>query len=137
VASALGEGVAALSLAEYEDPALFERELHAREATLGPGHPAVAEAASNLAIIYNQRGEPHRALPLYERALAVWQAAHGSDHADVAHALTDIAVIHLEAGRDELGKELLRRALSIQERVLGPQHPDVVAIRDVLEEGGG
>jgi len=125
--------MAELSVAD-EDPAPFEAELRAREAALGPGHPAVAEAASNLAIIYNQRGEPHLALPLYQRALAVWQAAHGPDHPDVAHALTDIAVIHLEAGRDAEGKALLRKALAVQERVLGPNHPDVIAIRDVLEE---
>lgn len=128
-----GAAMAELSVAD-EDPAPFEAELRAREAALGPGHPAVAEAASNLAIIYNQRGEPHLALPLYQRALAVWQAAHGPDHPDVAHALTDIAVIHLEAGRDAEGKALLRKALAVQERVLGPNHPDVIAIRDVLEE---
>jgi hypothetical protein len=37
-----------------DDPALFEAELRAREARLGASHPDVAEALSNLAIIYNQ-----------------------------------------------------------------------------------
>ena len=117
-----------------EDPAPFEEELRRREASLGPTHTAVAEVATNLAIIYNQRGEGARALPLYQRALHIWEATYGPHHPDVAHVLTDIAVILLEAGHDAEGRNLLRRAMDIQLVVLGPDHPDVVAIRDVLEE---
>ena len=119
-----------------EDPAPFEDELRRREATLGLSHPAVAEAASNLAIIYNQRGDSGAALPLYQKALRIWESTYGPQHPEVAHALTDIAVILLEAGHDAEGKHLLRRALDIQMPMLGPEHPDVIAIRDVLEEGG-
>lgn len=117
-----------------EDPAPFEDQLRHKEATLGPSHPHVAEAASNLAIIYNQRGDSDRALPLYQRALNIWEMTHGPHHPDVAHALTDIAVILLEGGHDVQGKQLLRRALGIQMELLGPMHPDVVAIKDVLDE---
>ncbi|PRW58028.1 centrosomal of 104 kDa [Chlorella sorokiniana] len=119
---------------ENADPALYEAEVKAREARLGPSHPDVAEAICNLAILHNQRGDTAAALPLYERALAIWEAAGGPHSPDVAHTLTDIAVIHLEAGRDDLGRPLLQRALAIQEAHLGPDHPDVLAIRDVLEE---
>ena len=37
-----------------DDPATFEAELRRREGVLGSAHPAVAESASNLAILYNQ-----------------------------------------------------------------------------------
>ena len=37
-----------------EDPGPLEAELRRREAALGSDHPAVAEAASTLAILYNQ-----------------------------------------------------------------------------------
>jgi hypothetical protein len=56
----------------------------------------VAEAASNLAILYNQRGDFGAAQPLYERALAIYEATFGPEHSDVAHTLTDLAVLHLE-----------------------------------------
>ncbi len=115
-----------------EDPAFFEEELRRRTAELGPTHPAVANAASNLAIVYNQKGDAGRALPLYQHALSIWEAAHGPQHPDVANALVDIAVILLEAGRETEGRGLLRRALDIQEGLLGADHPDVIAIRDVL-----
>ena len=43
-----------LSLELHDDTALYEAELRRREETLGPKHPAVAETASNLAILFNQ-----------------------------------------------------------------------------------
>ncbi|KXZ41368.1 hypothetical protein GPECTOR_518g498 [Gonium pectorale] len=109
-----------------------QAELEAREAELGPDHPDVAESCSNLAILYNQRGDCDRALPLYERALAIYENLYGKDHPEVAHTLTDIAVLHLEQGREDIGRPLLERALTIQEKALGPDHPDVLAIKDVL-----
>ncbi|KIZ03119.1 Nephrocystin-3 [Monoraphidium neglectum] len=115
-----------------DDPAPFEAELRSREKQYGANHPAVAESCSNLAILFNQRGEYGRAQPLYERALRIYEGSYGPDHQEVAHTLTDLAVLHLEQGEDEVGRPLLERALDIQERALGPDHPDVVAIRDVL-----
>ena len=56
----------------------------------------MAESLSNLAILYNQRGDYAKAQPLYERALAIWEKTQGPDHPDVAHTLTDLAVLHLE-----------------------------------------
>lgn len=48
----------------------------------------MAEACSNLAILYNQNGDYARAKPLYERALRIWEKVKGPDCADVAHTLT-------------------------------------------------
>jgi tetratricopeptide (TPR) repeat protein len=81
---------------EAEDPAPFVSELTAREQQYGPNHPAVAESCSNLAILYNQKGNYNSALPLYERALAIYEANYGPNHQEVAHTLTDLAVLHLE-----------------------------------------
>jgi tetratricopeptide (TPR) repeat protein len=79
-----------------DDPAPFAAELAAREAALGSAHPSVAEAAANLAILHNQRGDYAAAQPLYERALSIYEAAYGPHHQEVAHTLTDLAVLHLE-----------------------------------------
>ncbi len=56
----------------------------------------VAEALSNIAIIYNQRDNYEKARPLFERALAIFEAAEGPESQNVAHTLTDLAVLHLE-----------------------------------------
>lgn len=79
-----------------DDPTPFLQELRAKEQQYGRSHPAVAEACSNLAILYNQRGDYKQAQPLYERALSIYEANFGPDHSDVAHTLTDLAVLHLE-----------------------------------------
>jgi hypothetical protein len=50
--------------AVHEDPAPLHAELRRREAQLGPSHPAVAEAASTLAILYNQVQLASRNLPV-------------------------------------------------------------------------
>lgn len=84
---------------EAEDPAPFLAELAAREQQYGPNHPAVAESCSNLAILFNQKGDCGAALPLYERALAIYEANYGPHHQEVAHTLTDLAVLHLEQVR--------------------------------------
>ena len=88
--------VDASAAALNEDPAPFEAELAAREKALGADHVDVAESLSNLAILYNQKGEMGKALPLYERALRIWEAQKGPEHPEVAHTLTDLAVLHLE-----------------------------------------
>ena len=89
----------AAAAALNEDPAPFEAELAAREAALGLEHVDVAESLSNLAILYNQKGDMTKALPLYERALHIWEAQKGPEHPEVAHTLTDLAVLHLEQVR--------------------------------------
>lgn len=85
-----------------------------------------------MAIIYNQRGEQEKALPMYVRALKIFEQSKGPNSQDVAHTLTDMAVLHLEAHRDDIGRPLLERALEIQRQRLGDDHPDVTAILDVL-----
>lgn len=78
------------------EEAVHEAELQHREALLGPSHPDLADALSNLAILYNQRGKYERAQPLYERALRIYEAVYGPHSTEVAHTLTDLAVLHLE-----------------------------------------
>ncbi len=62
-----GRGPPAVQQEEVEaladDPAPFESELRSREKQYGGSHPAVAESCSNLAILYNQRGEVRRLRP--------------------------------------------------------------------------
>ena len=60
-----------------QEEAYYAAELAQREALLGPEHPGLADALSNLAILHNQRGDYGRAQPLYERALAIYERAYG------------------------------------------------------------
>jgi len=51
----------------------FERDLALKQAQYGPEHPLVADCLSNMAIIYNQRGEQDMALSMYQRALRIFE----------------------------------------------------------------
>jgi hypothetical protein len=93
--SKLSEASPVLARAASEE-AIHEAELRHREALLGPSHPDLADSLSNLAILYNQRGDFERAQPLYERALRIYEAVYGPSSTEVAHTLTDLAVLHLE-----------------------------------------
>ena len=50
---------------------LYERALAISEAALGKSHPEIADALSNLALLYFDQGLYSRAEPLSERALAI------------------------------------------------------------------
>ncbi|MDP9132247.1 MAG: tetratricopeptide repeat protein, partial [Nitrospirota bacterium] len=58
---------------------------------LGPDHPEVALALSNLAAMYLARGDAQRAGALWRRALAMREKQVGLDHPDLAKTLDDYA----------------------------------------------
>ncbi len=62
-----------------DDPAPFEAELKQRERALGMNHPDVAESCSNLAILYNQKGDTGGGCVEGEhgRRAEVWMAKKG------------------------------------------------------------
>ena len=104
---------------------LFERAFESQERFLGPDHPEVAAAATNLANVLSHTGENELARPLYERALSIWEKSLGADHPKVATGLVNLARLYLRTGDYHDASPLLARALAIQEKGLGPEHPDV------------
>ena len=113
---------------------LYKRELEISEKALGPDHPEVATALSNLAFLYGEQGRYSEAEPLYERALAIREKALGPDHPDVAVSLNNSAALHRDQGRYADAERLHRRALTIREKALGPNHPDVAVSLNNLAE---
>jgi hypothetical protein len=66
--------------------------LQLRRESLGPTHPAVATAMSNLATCLYGQGSCTEAAALYRSALAVRQEALGAEHPDVASCLNNLAL---------------------------------------------
>jgi len=60
------------------------QEVAIKEKALGPDHPDVATAMSNLAVLYANLGRYAEAEPLYKRSLAISEKALGPNHPDVA-----------------------------------------------------
>jgi tetratricopeptide (TPR) repeat protein len=78
---------------------IFERALESQEKFLGPDHPEVAAAATNLAYVLSRAGDYEAARPFYERALSNWETSLGADHPKVATALVNLARFHLSTGQ--------------------------------------
>ncbi|WP_420455615.1 FxSxx-COOH system tetratricopeptide repeat protein [Rubrivirga sp.] len=112
--------------ADYADAqALFERALALDEAALGPDHPNVAAALSNLGGVLRASGDLKGAEAAYRRALAIAEAAYGPDHPDVATTLNNLGLV-LRARGDLEGAEAAHRcALATFEAVYGPDYPHV------------
>ena len=69
---------------KYTEAERLQRSLAIREKVLGPEHPDVATALSNLAFLYYTQGRYAEVEPLYQRSLAIREKALGQEHPDVA-----------------------------------------------------
>jgi len=98
------------------------------EKTLGPEHQHVGLALSNLATVYQDKGEYARAEPLYQRALAIREKTLGREHSEVAATLNNLATLYLNEGEYEKAEPLYRRALAIREKALSLEHPKVAVL---------
>ena len=84
-----------------DDPSVFEADVRAREARLGPSHPDVAEAICNLAIVHNQVG---RGLcsrwPAFDRWWVLRSVASASDATQIVHHMQprfrQVGVTHMQ-----------------------------------------
>ncbi len=70
---------------------LAERALSLDEAAYGPDHAAVGTRLNNLALIWQDLGQPDQARPLAERALSITEAAYGPDHPTVRITRANLA----------------------------------------------
>jgi tetratricopeptide (TPR) repeat protein len=68
------------------------------EHVLGPEHPRVAAALSNLALIENARGDFDKAERLLKRALKINEKALGPDHPTLALSLDNLATTLIDRG---------------------------------------
>ncbi|MBN1795601.1 MAG: tetratricopeptide repeat protein [Sedimentisphaerales bacterium] len=80
---------------------------------------------SEVAAIYYQNAEYHKAEPLMTRALKIDEAAFGKDHPDVATDLNNLAQLYKSTNRLKEAEPLMTRALKIDEAAFGKDHPDV------------
>jgi CHAT domain-containing protein/Tfp pilus assembly protein PilF len=106
---------------------LAERVLEIRERVLGPEHPDVSEALTNLARLYEKRAYYTKAEALYQRALTIWVKVLGPEHSKVAAPLNNLANLYMSEDEYAKAEQLYQHALTIREKVLGPEHPDVAA----------
>ena len=108
-----------------EATAVANRALGLAEQLHGPDHPNVADALSDLALLYKAQSLYDLALPLWTRSLTIRENVLGVDHPDVATSLDDLARLYRSRAKFDPAEPLYQRALAIREKALGPDHLDV------------
>ena len=111
---------------------LYEQALTIREATLGDGHPLVAQTLTNLGGSYALLGDSDRSEAVQLRALAIWRASLTPRHELLAYPLSALGDVAL--GRSDYPGALayFEEARAIWEHNLGPDYPTVAAMTERL-----
>ena len=116
-------------LLEYFDEAesLIQRTVeilsHARRRNPGK----LFNAITNLAHIFEMRGDLESALVRHQQALEVREKALGPEHPELAGALNNMAALCDVRGHVDEAYEYIKRALHIYQTNLGPDSPKVAA----------
>lgn len=91
------------------------------------GHPDMATALTELAVLLRATGKVDAAEDSYERALRIREQAFGRSDPEVARAMNNLALLKRDRGRLDEAEELLRDAIATWERTVGSVHPDVAS----------
>jgi tetratricopeptide (TPR) repeat protein len=93
------------------------------EKALGPRHPYVAIALTNLADLERRKGKYVEAEALYRRALEIQREAWPEAHPDTAQTLHDIGWLMVEQRRFSEAASFFEPAARMQEALFGPDSP--------------
>ncbi|MFD1210741.1 tetratricopeptide repeat protein [Arthrobacter sp. GCM10027362] len=99
---------------------------------IGPDHPHTLTVRNNLALAYQEAGNPTRAIELLNQTLTDRERVLGTDHPHTLTSRNNLASAYQEAGNPTRAIELLNQTLTDAERVLGTDHPHTLTVRNNL-----
>ena len=99
---------------------------------LGPDHPDILTARSNLAAAHRQAGHLSTAIDMHQALLADDTRVLGPDHPRTLTTRGNLALAYLEAGHLSTSIAMYEALLADCTRVLGPDHPRTLATRGNL-----
>jgi len=103
------------------------------EAALGPDHPTVAFALTNLGSLYSRRHEPARAIPLYTEALAIRRARLTPMSPDIANSLWNLGSALEDTGDLRGAEQRYRESLAIRSKIATrPDDPWIKRLNDAI-----
>jgi tetratricopeptide (TPR) repeat protein len=105
-----------------EAEVIAKRAIELAEKSLGAEHPDTLTNRSNLASLYQARGEYEKALPLMTEVLDISERVLGAEHPDTLARRNNVALLYKVNGKYDKAKPLYERILAINERVLGMEH---------------
>ena len=97
----------------------LRRALKNYENTVGPGHPAFADALGRLAENYMARGGAQAAEPLLEQAIGILQHSLPADDPQIAAMMQKQAELFLTTGRMEKAQPLFKKVIAMYKKAYG------------------
>ena len=70
-----------------------------KKRVLGDDHPSTLNSLNNLALLFFNKGDHDRALPLYEECLAKRKRVLGEDHPDTITSLNGLPLLFKNKGK--------------------------------------
>jgi tetratricopeptide (TPR) repeat protein/predicted Ser/Thr protein kinase len=101
----------------------LERGVATQERSIGPAHPVLGDALTNLSMAYERAGRLDEARAVQERAIAIWEGVYGPVHHDIAAGLVNLGSILRDQADLSGARRAFQRAVAIHEQSLGPAHP--------------
>src|SRR5580765_2804975 len=111
---------------------LLERALTLGRASLGAGHPTLAQSLNDLGVVYREQGNLTAAEPLLRESLAMRRRVLGPEHKDVAVTLIELARVLTESGRADEAEPAIRESLAIRRKVFGEEHRETATSKAEL-----
>ena len=105
---------------------IWEKQVEARKATLGPDHPDTLSAMGSLAFTYQAQGNHEKAAALGEEVLRKRETILGPDHPDTLSAMHNLANTYQAQGKYEKAAALQEEALRKMKAILGEDYPDTL-----------
>ncbi|CAN5950952.1 unnamed protein product [Sphagnum jensenii] len=91
-------------------------------------NPNVAQAVTNLGLLYREDGKAADALPYLERTVKIYQTPNsGVSDGDLANALNNLARFYREKGDFEKAEPLYKQSLALREKAFGHDNIEVAA----------
>ncbi|HSB09214.1 MAG TPA: CHAT domain-containing tetratricopeptide repeat protein [Blastocatellia bacterium] len=108
---------------KYDDSRQFaERAVSIVESVLGREDPFLAALMGELAIVYDEKQDLAKAIPLVERGLAISEKALGDDHPRTIDMSRYLGWLYNEANEVAKAERLASRAAEMSEKAVGPDH---------------
>ena len=102
------------------------------ESLLGPDHPDVARAKTDLAAAHNISGDSAQARPLAERAVEIYERAGITNDVVYAKMLANLAWVLSSSADYARAEKVFDQALKLLESLRGPEHPEVAQLLNTM-----
>ena len=110
----------------------FERRLADTKELYNAPHSEIAGRLHDVAWVYNQTGNPLKALGFYKQELEMRRAVAGEESEEVAAAYTAVARTHQELKQGQEALAGYQKALAILHKIRRPDDPVIAETLDLI-----